>query len=72
MNMIMKRRIVSSMLLAVLPCGSIGGICGVNTALPEPHRRPHSLRRQREKLCLRKKLLHRPKKTECIERSMLI
>ena len=50
------------LLLAVLPCGSIGGICGVNTALPEPHRRPHGLRRQREKLCLRKKLLHRPKK----------
>lgn len=50
-----------ALLLVLLPCGICGGICGVNTPLPKPHRRLHGSRRMKEDLKLRRKLLHRPK-----------
>lgn len=67
-------RLRSPLLLTVLlPAGISGGICGVNTKLPEPHRRPHRLIAARERAVLRPMLLHRPKRlaapcTECAQK----
>ena len=61
------------LLTVLLPAGISGGICGVNTKLPEPHRRPHRLIAARERAVLRPMLLHRPKRlaapcTECAQK----
>ena len=50
------------LLTVLLPAGICGGICGVNTKLPEPRRRPHRLIAARERAVLRPMLLHRPKR----------
>ena len=50
------------LLTVLLPAGICGGICGVNTKLPEPRRRPHRLIAARERAMLRPMLLHRPKR----------
>ncbi len=43
---VLSHKLHSPMLLLFsLPCGMVGGICGVNTRLPMPERRFHSVRR---------------------------
>lgn len=49
------------LLSAAVPCGICGGICGVNTALPLPHRRAHTLQSIRIRTEMLPLLLHRPK-----------
>ena len=40
---ILSRRLyLPVILLLSLPCGMLGGVCGVNTRLPVPHRRLHA------------------------------
>lgn len=51
-------------LLAALPCGICGGICGVNTKLPLPHRRAHGLRAVRTRAGMLPLLLHRPEEKQ--------
>lgn len=50
------------LLLLSLPCGMYGGVCGVNTRQPMPRRRSHTALRLREKVLLRGKTAHKPKK----------
>lgn len=50
------------LLVAALPAGMFGGVCGVNTRLPEPHRRMHRAMHLRERMMLVPGLLHRPEK----------
>ena len=40
-----RRLYLPVLLLLSLPCGMCGGVCGVNTQLPVPHRRPHAAKR---------------------------
>lgn len=40
------------LLTAALPAGMCGGICGVNTKLPSPHRRMHRAMHVRERMVL--------------------
>lgn len=40
------------LLTAALPAGMFGGICGVNTKLPAPHRRMHRAMHLRERMVL--------------------
>ena len=47
-----------ALFLAAVPAGSLGGVCGVNTVLPEPHRRSHLPERLR--ICFAMMLRHRP------------
>lgn len=52
------------LLLTALPGGMCGGVFGVNTPLPEPHRRLHRAERLRQKLRFYPALLHRPRQDE--------
>ena len=46
------RLFVPMLSILTLPCGVIGGICGVNTRLPLPHKRMHTAQQFPQRLML--------------------
>lgn len=52
------------LLLSSIPCGICGGICGVNTKLPLPHRHMHRLQAASARAAMLPLLLHRPKQQQ--------